>query len=551
MSASDEEKTETTGEERENLLDPDVERWDVAGGKPILELKGVHKRFGDDKVLRGLDLAIEPGKITVIIGASGSGKSVLIKHMNGLMKPNRGEVHLFGQEITGLSGPALDKLRKRVGTMFQNYALFDSMSVEDNVAFPLVENNAMGRKEATERSREILEDLGLGDAVKQHPPTLSGGMKKRVSLARAIVSNPELVLFDEPTTGLDPVMMEFVDKMVEDITEKYQLTSVLISHDLATIFRIADKVAVLHGGEIIAYGTPNEIKDSEDEHVVELIGGQAKSDIRVVEQNDDGDGGELEDTVVMKDVFKSFGEVDVLRGVNFRAENKKLTTLIGGSGAGKSVMMKHLLGLMQPDSGEVTVFGQSLAGMSERELRELRTQVGMLFQHSALFDSMPVRENVYFPLVERRVCSRKEAEQRTDELLERLRLTDITKAMPTEISSGQKKRVSLARALVTEPRLLIYDEPTTGQDPIMSQYVENMIMEVQDEFDVTSIVISHDMASAFRTADHVAMLHKGEIIAFGSPQEISEMEDERVHDFVYAADVAAQERDRTRGEQAE
>ncbi len=544
MSTSEFAESAEEGGQRKNLLVPDVDRWDVDSGEPIVELEGVHKSFGGETVLRGLDLKIEPGKITIIIGASGSGKSVLLKHMNGLLKPDRGTVRLFGKDISSLSGPRLDALRKRVGTMFQNYALFDSMSIKDNVAFPLVENQAMGRTEARQQATSLLEQLDLGHAVNQQPPTLSGGMKKRVSLARAIVYNPELALFDEPTTGLDPVMMEFVDKLIENITDKFGLTSVLISHDMATIFRIADRVAVLHGGTIIAYGPPEEIRESDDERIEKLVGGQTKSDIRIAEDDGDDEVDDREVTVRMRDVVKTFGDETVLRDINFDAPRRELTTLIGGSGAGKSVMMKHILGLMEPTEGTVEVFGRKLAGMSEKRLREMRTEIGMLFQHSALFDSMSVRDNVAFPLIERRVCSRSKAHEKTEELLERLRLSDITDANPVEISSGQKKRVALARALVADPRLLIYDEPTTGQDPIMAKYVEDMIVEVQEEFDVTSIVISHDMASAFRTADNIGMLHKGEIIAYGSPSEISEMDDERVHNFVYAADVAAQERER-------
>lgn len=540
------EKSSPPAKGRKNLLLPDTPRWDVAGGKPMVELKGVYKSFGGEEVLRGLDLAIEPGKITIIIGASGSGKTVLIKHMNGLLFPDRGKVLLFGKEISSLSGPALDDLRKRVGTMFQNYALFDSMTIIENVSFALVQNKAMGAKEAAVLAEEVLVDLGLGHALHQYPSTLSGGMKKRVSLARAIVTNPEMVLFDEPTTGLDPVMMEFVDKMIEDITKKFGLTSVLISHDLATIFRIADKVAVLHEGKIIAFGTPKEIKESDDSRVQKLIGGQAKTDIKIVARDESTEEDEEEPTVVMKGVYKSFGKNKVLEGIEFVAPNRKLTTLIGGSGAGKSVMMKHLLGLMHPDRGDVRVFGKRLAEMRERDLQQMRTKVGMLFQHSALFDSMDVLENVSFPLIERRVCSRKEAYSRAENLLERLQLLDIRNSSTIDISSGQRKRVSLARALVTEPDLLIFDEPTTGQDPIMSKYVEDMIVEVQENFEVTTIVISHDMASAFRTADIIAMLHKGTIIAYGPPQQIVESDDERVHNFVYAADVAAQERDRQR-----
>lgn len=527
-------------EERENLLLPGVARWEGGEDEPIIELVDVYKSFGDDHVLKGLSLKVMPGKITIIIGASGSGKSVLLKHMNGLLRPDKGTVRLFGQDVSELGDQALDRLRKRVGTMFQNYALFDSLTVRENVAFALVEHGAMPRARAEELAESLIEELDLGHALDQYPATLSGGMKKRVSLARAIVSNPEVVLFDEPTTGLDPVMMEFVDKLIEEITRKYALTSVLISHDLATIFRIADQVAVLAEGKIICVGRPEEIRQSEDSRVQELIGGKAKSQIEVHAS----EGSEKAEMIVrMEGVHKGWGQNQVLRGVDFEVPRGKLTTLIGGSGSGKSVMMKHLLGLLKADRGTVEVFGEDLSKLSEGDLRELRTKVGMLFQHAALFDSMSVRENVAFPLVERRVCSRKEAHERTDRLLEQLKLMEIADQVPVQISSGQQKRVSLARALVTEPQLLIYDEPTTGQDPIMSLYVEEMIMEVQESFDVTSIVISHDMASAFRTADVIAMLHKGEIIACGPPQVIADSEDERVRNFVYAADVAAQERE--------
>ncbi|MBA2661773.1 MAG: ABC transporter ATP-binding protein [Bradymonadaceae bacterium] len=528
------------GKDLRNLLVPDVERWKADNEVPIARLSEVHKSFGANHVLNGLSLTVATGKITIIIGASGSGKSVLIKHLNGLIRPDSGEVELFGEKLSALSADGLDKSRKRIGTMFQNYALFDSMTVVENVAFPLVENNAMGVDEAHVLARDLLVDLGLEQALQQYPSTLSGGMKKRVSLARAIVSNPEIVLFDEPTTGLDPVMMEFVDNMIKDITVRFGLTSVIISHDLATIFRLADSIAVLHEGQIIAQGSPEEIRANDDERVQKLVGGASKADIEVGAGASDASGDDdARDAVVkISELRKAFGDVTVLDGVDFVAPKNKLTVLIGGSGSGKSVMMKHILGLLRGDSGKIEVFGKDLQTMSESEIRELRTHVGMLFQHAALFDSMTVRENVAFPLIERRVCKPAEARKRVDKLLEQLKLTSIADSSTLQISSGQQKRVSLARALVTEPQLMIYDEPTTGQDPLMSRYVEEMIVEVQTTFEVTSIVISHDMASAFRIADYIAMLHKGVIIASGTPAAILEIEDERVHEFVYAADVA-------------
>ncbi len=517
-----------------NLLAPDVERWPV-GDKPVAVLKDVNKSFGKNQVLKGLSLTIEAGKITIIVGASGSGKSVLIKHLNGLLQADSGSVEVFGENLRELKPLELAKTRKRIGTMFQNYALFDSLNVVENVAFPLVENGAMKADEAEKLAAELLEDLGLGESLYQYPSTLSGGMKKRVSLARAIVTNPEIVLFDEPTTGLDPVMMEFVDHMIKDITVRYGLTSVIISHDITTIFRLADSVAVLHDGEIIAQGSAEEVRAMDNEHVQKLLGGAGKADIESQGAADEVLGDDVERVVKIEGLYKAFSGREVLKDVNFSIAKDKLTVLIGGSGSGKSVMMKHILGLLKCDKGLIEVFGQDLKGMREADLRELRTRIGMLFQHAALFDSMTVLENVAFPLIERRVCPAKEAYERARELMEKLDLTGISDARAMEISSGQQKRVSLARALVTNPELMIYDEPTTGQDPLMARYVEDMIAQVQKDFDVSSIVISHDMASAFRIADYIAMLYKGEIIAFGPPAVILESEDERVREFVFAS----------------
>jgi ABC-type transporter Mla maintaining outer membrane lipid asymmetry ATPase subunit MlaF len=524
---------------RSNLLVPDVEPFPIDSDEPIIELRDVYKSFEGEAVLEGLSLSIRPGDITVIIGASGSGKSVLIRHMNGLHLPDEGEVFLFGDPVTEMSQPELVRARKRIGTLFQNYALFDSMTTLENVAFPLIENSAMSVDEAEERATGLLSELGLEHALQQYPATLSGGMKKRVSLARALVTNPEVVLFDEPTTGLDPVMMEFVDEMIEEAVEDFQLTSVIISHDMASTFRLADSIAVLHEGEIIAHDRPEVIRQSEDPNIMALVRGARKDDIAVdsASEIDQTEGAEF--AVTVENLNKRFGDNEVLKEASLRAPFNRITVLIGASGEGKSVLMKHLLGLLQPDSGSVEVLGRDLKDLSERQLRELRTEIGMLFQHAALFDSMNVEENVAFPLIERQLASRDEAMKRVGEILEKLDIADIRKRNPSEISSGQQKRVSLARALITEPKLIIYDEPTTGQDPMMTRQVEEMILDVQERFDVTSLVISHDMALTFRIGDHVAMLSKGEIIAEGPPASLLESESEDVQHFIFASEVGA------------
>lgn len=545
-------ESKTPEQGRENLLVPSITRWREEDG-PIISLKGVYKSFGKIDVLKGIDLEIKTGEITVIVGASASGKSVLIKLMNGLLFADRGEVRLFGQDPKKLGAVELDQLRKRMGTLFQNYALFDSMTVTENVAFPLVQNQAVDVARAHEISRELVTDLDLPQALDLYPSSLSGGMKKRVALARAIIANPEMMLLDEPTTGLDPIMMEFVDELIRQIKERFGLTSVIISHDMASTFRLANTIAVLHDGKIIAHDTPEVIKQSEDERVARLIFASDKTAIDAGEAEEEKASeedaaevlarAEANAAVIIRDLHKSFDGRAVLKGIDLTAPMHKITVLIGGSGSGKSVLMKHILGLFQPDSGSVNVLGENVLALDDRGLATLRTKIGMLFQHAALFDSMSIEENVMFPLLERRESvSRDEAKQRAREILEKLKLTEIAHRSPTDVSNGQQKRVSLARALITHPTMMIYDEPTTGQDPIMCDYVEQMILEAHHSFDLTSVIISHDMASTFRIGDHVAMLYQGQIIAEGPPSSLLHSEDERVQEFVFAADVADEQR---------
>lgn len=520
-------------ESRSDNLLIDVERWTTEDG-PIIRVQGVKKSFGDLEVLRGVDLEVMPGEITVIVGGSGSGKTVLMKLINGLLKPDEGTVEVFGQDVTKMNDSELDhEIRKRVGTMFQNYALFDSMTVAENVSFPLVQNNVMSVTEARKLAAEQLENLGLGDVLDEFPSALSGGMKKRVALARTIVTNPELVLFDDPTTGLDPIMTQFVDEMLLEISRDNDLTSLVVSHNMASIFRLADRIAILHEGEIVATGTPDEMRASKDERVQQFVGRIARQDIAALADSPEDD--DVDALVTIRGLHKSFGERHILKGANLTVPRHQITVLIGGSGSGKSVMMKHILGLLKGDEGTVKLFGKNVAELDERQLAEARARIGMLFQHSALFDSMIVRDNVAFPLIERRECSRAEARERTDKVLKQLKIADIAERLPSDISNGQQKRVSLARAIISEPELMVYDEPTTGQDPIMSDYVENMILEAQETFQLTSIVISHDMASTFRIADRVALLHEGEIIAEGDPYDILHSTDERVREFVFAS----------------
>ena len=243
------------------------ERWQ-------LRIRGLHKSFGGHHVLRGVDLDLERGKTNIIIGGSGQGKSVLMKHLMGLLKPDAGHIWVDGQDIVPLGDVEMSHLRRKFGMVFQYAALFDSMNVVENIAFPLLERYKMSRDEIMERVRDLLGRLdlaGVSGIEQKFPAELSGGQRKRVGLARALIDRPQILLYDEPTTGLDPVATKNVDEMIRRTADDFGVTSVVISHDMASTFRIGDRVAMLHAGQIIANGTAAEVLKSTRPELREFI----------------------------------------------------------------------------------------------------------------------------------------------------------------------------------------------------------------------------------------------------------------------------------------
>ena len=247
----------------------------------MIRLTDVHKSFGSQKVLDGLSLEIPAGQITAVIGPSGEGKSVLIKHLIGLLQPDSGRIEVDGEEIVGIRRSQMNRIREKFGMLFQNAALFDSMTVFENVAFPLQEKTALSREEIALRVREALEAVGLTNVEGKYPDELSGGMKKRVGLARAVVLNPSIILFDEPTTGLDPVIKRAIHHMIRETHQRYGFTAVIVSHEIPEIFDIAQNVAMLFRGKILQHGTPDEIKDSSHPVVRQFVSGSLDGPIQM------------------------------------------------------------------------------------------------------------------------------------------------------------------------------------------------------------------------------------------------------------------------------
>jgi len=236
-----------------------------------IKIKDLQKSFGSQKVLDGINLEVETGKITVIIGKSGGGKSVLLKHVIGLVKPDSGEIWVDGVEISKLDERDLNNVRMKFGMLFQEAALFDSMNVFDNVAFPLREHTKKSEKEIEGIVEERLKKVGLLGFYEKMPSELSGGMRKRVGLARALVLDPGIILFDEPTSALDPIISLTILDLIKETQAYFKKTYLVISHDILGMFRIADKVAMLYDGRIIEYGTPHDIKRSTNEATKEFL----------------------------------------------------------------------------------------------------------------------------------------------------------------------------------------------------------------------------------------------------------------------------------------
>jgi len=231
----------------------------------MIQVINLHKMFGDHKVLTGINLTIPEGKTCVILGGSGSGKTVLMKHMIGLLKPDEGQVIVDGEDIVPLGDAEMERVRRKFGMVFQAAALFDSMNVFENVAFPLREHRkSMTEEQLRAAVRAKLDIMGLPPSVEaKFPADLSGGMRKRVGLARAVVLEPKIVLYDEPTTGLDPITTAYVDEMILEAQAKLKVTSVVISHDIASAFNVGDYIAFLSKGLIIEFGPPEQLRNSE------------------------------------------------------------------------------------------------------------------------------------------------------------------------------------------------------------------------------------------------------------------------------------------------
>ena len=247
-----------------------------------IRVVSLYKSFGEKDVLHGINIEVRQGESMVVIGGSGSGKTVLIKCIIGLMRPDQGEIHVDGLEITSLDEKRMNEVRKKFGMLFQGGALFDSMTVWENVGFGLRQQTRLSEEEIRRVASEKLALVGLKNVEDLMPAELSGGMRKRVSLARAIAMEPEILLYDEPTTGIDPIMADAINDLIVQMKEKLNVTSIAITHDMKSAYKIADRIAMLYQGKIIEVGTPGEIRNSSNPMVQQFIEGRSEGPIKIL-----------------------------------------------------------------------------------------------------------------------------------------------------------------------------------------------------------------------------------------------------------------------------
>ncbi len=246
----------------------EIERENMAKDEPLIKIQDLYKSFGDNHVLQGVNLEVHNKENVVVLGRSGTGKSVLIKIICGLLKPDRGMVNVLGKEVDSLNDRELQKLRLQIGFSFQSSALYDSMTVKENLAFPLVRHSRnLSRKEVKEQIETVLDDVGLLQTMNQMPSELSGGQRKRIGIARTLILRPQIMLYDEPTSGLDPITCIEINKLINLVRNKFNTTSIIITHDLTCAKTTGDKIAMLFDGKFIKQGTFDEVFADEDERV--------------------------------------------------------------------------------------------------------------------------------------------------------------------------------------------------------------------------------------------------------------------------------------------
>ncbi|MFI6070747.1 dipeptide ABC transporter ATP-binding protein [Actinoplanes sp. NPDC051343] len=485
--------------------------------------------FGDVAATRGVTFELRRGQVLALVGESGSGKSVTAMAVLGLLPGTAtvtGSVELDGEELLGAPPDRLRELRGgQIGTIFQEpmTAWNPVFTIGNQIEEAIRAHRALSRSAVRARVRELLATVGLTDVdrvVRSYPHELSGGQLQRAMIAMAISCDPMLLIADEPTTALDVTVQAGILDLLRDLRDRLGMAILLITHDMGVVADLADAAVVLRRGSIVeSASVPSLFAAPAQEYTRELL--SAVPTIRPGSSSPPAAPvASLRDVVVE---YRGRRHVRALDGVSLEITRGQVLGLVGESGSGKSTAGRALAGLVPVAAGTVLVNGTDLGTVSRRGMRDLRADIGIVFQDpaSSLNPRRTVADSIAEPLVVHRSLTPAQQQERVNELLSAVQLGPEFRArFPYEMSGGQRQRVAIARALALNPALLIADEPTSGLDVSVQARILDLIESLQEQFGFGCLFISHDLAVVGRLADRVAVMHQGRIVEEGPPSSV-------------------------------
>ena len=520
---------------------------------PVIQVRGLQVSFASTQVVHGLDFEISPGRTLALVGESGSGKSATSLAIMGLLPEGigraAGSIRLEGQELLGLPEARMRRVRGgRVSMIFQEpmTSLNPVQRVGDQIAEAIAIHRGLRGKALNEAVVEMLRKVRIPDPemrMRQYPHTFSGGMRQRVVIAMALACNPALIIADEPTTALDVTVQAQTLALLKDLQRETGTAVLFITHDMGVVAEVADDVLVMRHGREIESGTVNQVFSSPREaytrSLIEaapsLVGKLADREVEVVAidglpriQGEAGPVLEVRNLSVRFPVHsgvlgRTSGMVHAVEDVSFHIARGETLGLVGESGSGKSTIGKAVINLAPIHAGEVRVSGQRVDYGDRRSLARMQRDVQMIFQDP--FGSLDARQTIGDAIIEpmhvHRLARGAEAVEKMQWLMERVGLDPRrTSSLPHEFSGGQRQRICIARALAMSPKLIIADEAVSALDVSIKQQIIELMIDLQREFGISYLFISHDMAAVERICDRVAVMHVGEVVEIGDRDDV-------------------------------
>lgn len=519
-------------------------------------------RRGTIEAVRDLSLSIEPGEILGVVGESGAGKSTIGNAIMNLLQPpgkiTSGRIMFEGTDLRRLDPDQMRKMRgARIGMIFQDpqTSLNPLVTIGKQLVESIQNARGMREREAVTEALGLLDAVGIPharDRLRAYPHELSGGMRQRVVIALALCGDPQLVIADEPTTALDVSIQKQILDLIQKLCRERNLSVLLITHDIGVIAQIADRVAVMYQGEIVETATTSKILGApEHDYTHSLIAAVPRADITLdrFTSVDYSSGGALGHSAWLKAGTKHYDDakhaievsglslsfalkkaflkrnrtsLKAVDDVSFSVRSGETFGLVGESGSGKSTVARMIAGLYRPDSGRISLFGQQMTDRSSPEEQMADRKLQMIFQdpYSSLNGRMRVADIIAEPIRFYRLTdSARETSQVIEELLDCVGMPlDAAQRFPHEFSGGQRQRISIARALAARPRVLVCDEPTSALDVSIQAQILNLLKDLQDEFALTMIFISHDLPVIRQMCDHVAVMRNGKLVEIAETQ---------------------------------